>query len=96
MEIHTDLKGLLELFDKEKVKYALVGFKTVFGNNWQSRIRDVMKILIVIILFLMVQIVGCSHSCYPGESLWQERRMEDDRRIYGDPYKSYSTETIKL
>jgi len=42
----------------------------------------------------MVLIVGCSHSYYRGESLWQQRRMEDDRRIYGDQYKSYPTEVI--
>ena len=53
-----------------------------------------MKISIIIILCLVLLILGCSHSCDPGEALWQERQMEDDRRIYGDPYKSYSTEVI--
>jgi hypothetical protein len=54
-----------------------------------------MKILIVIILCLMVQVTGCLRSCYPEEALWQERQMEDDERIYGNPYKSYPTEIIE-
>ena len=43
----------------------------------------------------MVQVAGCSRSCYPEEALWQERQMEDDERIYGNPYKSYPTEVIE-
>jgi hypothetical protein len=69
-------------------------FKIVSRDNGKSRERDIMKILMIIILCLIVLMAGCSRSCYRGEALWQERQMEDDRRIYGNPYKSYPTEII--
>ena len=42
----------------------------------------------------MVHVAGCSRSCYRGQSLWQERQMNDDERIYGNPYKSYTMEHV--
>ena len=46
-----------------------------------------MKILIIIILCFVSMAGCCSHSSYRGQSLWQERQMEDDRRIL-DKFKS--------
>jgi len=47
-----------------------------------------MKILMILLLCLMALIAGCSHSPNGTLSLWQERQMDDDRRIYGSPYDS--------
>lgn len=46
-----------------------------------------MKILAIILLCLMVLTAGCSHSHNPSSALWQERQMDDDRRIHGNPYE---------
>jgi len=37
---------------------------------------------------VLTLITGCSHSHNREFALWQERHMEDDSRIYGNPYKS--------
>jgi hypothetical protein len=42
-----------------------------------------MKVLTVIILFLTVLMTGCSNSYGYKRSLWEERQMEDYRRIHG-------------
>ncbi len=50
-----------------------------------------MKISTIIILcfmVLMLMITGCSHSHNQVLALWAERRMDDDQRIYGNPYES--------
>ena len=47
-----------------------------------------MKVLMIIILCLAVLLAGCSSCCDRIESLWLERQMEDDRRIYGNPNES--------
>ena len=44
-----------------------------------------MKISTIIILCLITLMTGCSPCCDRSESLWMERQMEDDRRIYGNP-----------
>ena len=46
-----------------------------------------MKILIIIILSLFVLIMGCLDCGEPGLSLWEKRQMDDDQRIYGNPYE---------
>jgi ABC-type phosphate/phosphonate transport system substrate-binding protein len=47
-----------------------------------------MKVLIIILLSLIVLMTGCSNSSYRASSLWQERQMDDDLRIYGNPYEN--------
>jgi len=47
-----------------------------------------MKILIIVLLFLMALTMGCSNSDNPSLSLWEDRQMDDDQRIYGSPYES--------
>jgi hypothetical protein len=47
-----------------------------------------MKILMIVMLSLVVLMTGCSNSSNRASSLWQERQMDDDRRIYGNPYES--------
>ena len=47
-----------------------------------------MKIPMIFILCLTVLLPGCRCCCGRTESLWLERQMEDDRRIYGNPNES--------
>jgi hypothetical protein len=47
-----------------------------------------MKILLIVLFCLIVLMTGCSNSSDRASSLWQERQMDDDRRIYGNPYES--------
>jgi len=54
----------------------------------KPRVGDVMKILIVGLLCLIVLMMGCSNSDSPSLSLWQERQMDDDQRIHGNPYEN--------
>lgn len=54
---------------------------------------DVMKIStitihIILCLIVLMLMTGCSHSHNQILALWQERQMDDDRRIYGNPYES--------
>jgi len=49
---------------------------------------DVMKILAVILLFLIISVEECSQLYNPTSSLWNERQMQDDQRIHGNPYQS--------
>lgn len=46
-----------------------------------------MKIIIIVSLCLVALIMGCSHSSHRTLSLWQERQMDDDQRIHGNPYE---------
>lgn len=43
---------------------------------------------IIIFLMVLMLITGCSHSSNRALALWEERQMEDDLRIYGNPYES--------
>jgi hypothetical protein len=48
-----------------------------------------MKIPTIVLLCLITLLMGC--SVLPNRtssSLWQERKMEDNRRIHGNPYES--------
>jgi len=47
-----------------------------------------MKILIIALLFVIALMMGCSNSDNPSLSLWEDRQMDDDQRIYGSPYES--------
>jgi len=50
-----------------------------------------MKIYTIIFLCLMgliLMITGCSHSHNQALALWAERRMDDDQRIYENPYEN--------
>ena len=47
-----------------------------------------MKIAIIVLLCLMTLMVGCSKLHIPASSLWEERQMDDDRRIHGNPYEN--------
>ena len=47
-----------------------------------------MKILIIVLLFLIAMMMGCSNSDNPSLSMWEDRQMDDDQRIYGSPYGS--------
>ena len=49
-----------------------------------------MKITMIVLLCLMVLMIGCSRSFDQASSLWDERQMDDDRRIHGNPYESPS------
>ena len=46
-----------------------------------------MKISIIVLLCLIVLMMGCSHEDNRASSLWEDRQMEDDQRIYGSPYE---------
>ena len=37
---------------------------------------------------VLMLMTGCSHSHNRTLALWQERQMDDDLRIYGNPYES--------
>ena len=45
-----------------------------------------MKISIIVLFCLIVLMTGCSRSFDQASSLWEERQMDDDQRIYGSPY----------
>jgi Na+-transporting methylmalonyl-CoA/oxaloacetate decarboxylase gamma subunit len=45
-----------------------------------------MKILMIVLLFLIAMMMGCSNSHNRSFSLWEDRQMDDDQRIYGSPY----------
>ena len=52
-----------------------------------------MKISIIIIhiilcLIVLMLMMGCSRSYNQALALWEERQMDDDQRIYGNPYES--------
>jgi hypothetical protein len=40
----------------------------------------------------LTMITGCSQSDNQELALWKEMQMEDDRRIYGNPYESSNGE----
>jgi len=63
-------------------------FSVISEYNSESRIRDIMKILIILILCLIVLMMGCSDSFDRGQALWEKRQMDDDQRIYENPYES--------
>jgi hypothetical protein len=42
---------------------------------------------------LLVLITGCSHSPNQAFALWEERHMDDDRRIYGNPYEDLNEQS---
>jgi hypothetical protein len=68
-------------------KEALSCLKIYLQNtDAPSRVGDVMKILIVVLLCFIVLIMGCSYSDIRALSLWEDRQMDDDQRIYGSPY----------
>ena len=57
-----------------------------------------MKIYAVIIhiifcFIVMVLIAGCSASQNQASTLWEQRQMEDDRRLYGDPYATLNRQS---
>jgi hypothetical protein len=41
---------------------------------------------------LLTMITGCSQSDNQVLALWKERQMQDDQRIYGNPYESLNGE----
>jgi hypothetical protein len=42
-----------------------------------------------IILFMVLMLItGCSRSHNHVLALWEDRQMDDDLRIYGNPYES--------
>jgi len=43
---------------------------------------------IILCLMAMMLMAGCSCSHNRILALWEERQMDDDRRIYGNPYAS--------
>ena len=56
----------------------------------QERSNNILIAIIHIILCLtmLMLISGCSHSNNQVLALFEERQMDDDRRLYGDPYKN--------
>jgi len=53
-----------------------------------------MKILIIVLLFLIAMMMGCSNSDNRAFSLWEDRQMDDDQRIYGLPIIELSPDFI--
>jgi len=47
---------------------------------------------IILCFMMLILITGCSHSHNQVLALWEERHMDDDRRIYGNPYESLNGE----
>lgn len=52
-----------------------------------------MKISTIIIhitlcLVLLMLMMGCSHSRSQVLALWEQKQMDDDLRIYGNPYEN--------
>jgi len=47
-----------------------------------------MKISMILLLFLIAMLMGCSNSHSRALSLWEDRQMDDDQRIYGSPYEN--------
>jgi hypothetical protein len=47
---------------------------------------------IILRLMLLTMITGCSQSDNQVLALWKERQMQDDQRIYGNPYESLNGE----
>jgi hypothetical protein len=58
----------------------------------QDRSGSILIALIHIILCLtmLMLISGCSHSHIQVSALYKERQMDDDQRLYGDPYINLS------
>ncbi len=43
---------------------------------------------IILCLIVLMLVTGCSHSHNQVLALWEERQMDDDLRLYGNPYES--------
>lgn len=43
---------------------------------------------IIISFILLILVMGCSRTNNQVSTLWEERKMDDDRRLYGNPYES--------
>ena len=41
---------------------------------------------------VLMLMMGCSRSQNQALALWEERQMDDDQRIYGNPYESSDRE----
>jgi hypothetical protein len=62
-------------------------------NYGKSQIGDMMKISTIIVhiilcLTVLMLISGCSYSNNQVLALFKERQMDDDQRLYGNPYES--------
>ena len=62
-------------------------------NYGKSQVGDMMKISTIVIhiilcLMVLMLISGCSHSHNQILALCKERHMDDNRRLYGNPYDS--------
>jgi len=60
-----------------------------------------MKISTIIIhtilcLIVPMLIMGCSRSHNQVSTLWEERQMDDDRRLYGNPYYSMNQQKYRF
>jgi hypothetical protein len=74
------------------------GLTPAADNYAESCAGDMMKIHTIIIhvilcLMLMMLIAGCSASRNDVSTLWQERQIEDDWRLYGNPYASLNRQS---
>jgi hypothetical protein len=73
-----------------KAEYYLQ-FNIIPKNYVKSQEGNLMKIYTIIILslmLLMLTITGCAHSHNQVSVLWAERRIDDDQRIYDNPYEN--------
>jgi hypothetical protein len=43
---------------------------------------------IILCLIVLTLFTGCSHRYNQVSIFWKERQMDDDRRLYGNPYDS--------
>ena len=69
-------------------------------NYGKSQVGDMMKtstivIHIILCLAVLMLITGCSRSHNQVLVLCKERQMDDDRRLYGNPYESLNQQNYQ-
>ena len=57
-------------------------------KRFREKLRLSTIIIYMILCLMVLMMVGCSESHNRALALWVERRMEDDQRIYGNPYET--------
>ena len=68
------------------------------ADQWLlKRFREKLRLSTIIIhiilcLIVLMLMIGCSHSHSQASALWAERRIDDDQRIYENPYESLNRE----
>ena len=60
----------------------------IYRKLQEGNVMKFYTIIILSLMLLMLMITGCSHSHNQVSALWAERRIDDDQRIYENPYES--------